>query len=319
MPGRMFYSGDPTPLEGALAQQVASGTSPFAGALLTGYATQRQVNAQNLNQMQQQQYLMGLQSALQVERLKAQASILGSQAKGGHGLGSMMEAANTGGLGTYDPSDIARERALGTAGEVAGIAKNVGEASNAASQAGTPIDLNSLNGIAPGILTYGQGTPRDITKEGMGNRTAIEVAQINAAAKLKAAGMKGSGGSKEVPLKGADTFTLGGHTFTASGPLDEMTKRLSPEEQSQVQKGVGAATVQEGHNKLDTHDASGDTPQQDPDLPEQKAALTAAGYTLLNGHGDPKPHTQNGKVGKKFVVTDVNGVTSEQFVPNRHQ
>jgi hypothetical protein len=48
--GKLYDPGAPTALEAALAQQVASGQSPFAGALLTGYGLQRQQNVAAVNE-----------------------------------------------------------------------------------------------------------------------------------------------------------------------------------------------------------------------------------------------------------------------------
>jgi transcription elongation GreA/GreB family factor len=61
---KLYDPGTPSALEAALAQQVASGQSPFAGALLTGYGLQRQQNVAAVNEAQAQSHLADLANLL---------------------------------------------------------------------------------------------------------------------------------------------------------------------------------------------------------------------------------------------------------------
>jgi hypothetical protein len=66
--GRLYDPGAPTALEAALAQQVASGQSPFAGSLLTAYGLQRQQNVAAVNEAQAQSHLLDLANALRQQQ-----------------------------------------------------------------------------------------------------------------------------------------------------------------------------------------------------------------------------------------------------------
>jgi hypothetical protein len=314
--GRSYYPNVPGPLEQALATQL--GTNPWAPVFYSNAQNERRRAMDAVNETQAQQYVLGLQSELAKAKIDTLGSVIGSGVSSGHALGPLLGALNSNFDAGIPQDQISQEQTLSRGAELAGVAKTTGEASDAAVKAGTPYDLSTLNGIAPGLLHMGQGTPEDITKEGMGNKTALEVAKINAAAKDRATAAKGKSKGTGEPVV-TDHYILDGFDRTVKGSESQMDGRLSPENQAKIDKARGAGSVQDEHNKLDVHDASGDAPTQDPELAHQQAALAQGGYTLLNGHGDPRPWTQNGKIGKKFVVTDKNGVTSEQFVPNARQ
>src|SRR3954471_17268685 len=92
--GKLYDPGTPSALEAALAQTVASGQSPFAGALLTGYGLQRQQNVQAVNEAQAASHLADLANALQQQRMQSTGSLAGAGLSSGRGIGPTLGAAN---------------------------------------------------------------------------------------------------------------------------------------------------------------------------------------------------------------------------------
>jgi hypothetical protein len=115
--GKLYDPGTPSALEAALAQQVASGQSPFAGALLTGYGLQRQQNVAAVNEAQAQSHLADLANLLAQERMKVTGSLAGSALSSGRGIGPALGAANSAlGMG-MDPGQVAAAGARADLGE----------------------------------------------------------------------------------------------------------------------------------------------------------------------------------------------------------
>src|SRR3954447_14184448 len=104
--GRLYDPGAPTALEAALAAQVGTGQSPFAGALLTAYGLQRQQNVAAVNEAQAQSHLLDLANTLRQQQMQSASSLAGAGLSSGRGIGPTLGAANSAlGLG-MDQSQI---------------------------------------------------------------------------------------------------------------------------------------------------------------------------------------------------------------------
>lgn len=318
--GRSYYPNVPGALEQALVTQL--GTNPWAPAFYTNAQMERRNAINDVNETQASQFLTGLQAELQKQKLSTLGSAIGEGLRGGHAVGPLLSALNTTFGANIDPSAINQEQALASASQVAGVAKTTGEASNSAVSAGTPIDLNSLNNILPGLLRFNQGTPTDITKEGMQDKTTLEAARIHANATLGAAAKRGnSSGGKGTKPKATMTYNdLGGPTLAITDTPENILQRLSPEQQSKVvgQTASGINAVE--HNAVgNSHDASGDAVTQDPELAHQQKFVTDNNLILKDGHGDPRAGIKDGRIGKFFSVVKPDGTPTQVFVPNKRQ
>jgi hypothetical protein len=134
--GRLYDPGAPTALEAALAQQVASGQSPFAGSLLSAYGLQRQQNVAAVNEAQAQTHLADLANLLAQEKLKGTTSVAGAALSSGRGIGPTLGAANTTlGMG-MDPNAVAATGAQADLANNLNMAKTGAEVQNLGSEAG---------------------------------------------------------------------------------------------------------------------------------------------------------------------------------------
>jgi hypothetical protein len=160
--GRLYDPGAPSALEAALAQQVASGQSPFAGALLTGYGLQRQQNVAAVNEAQAQTHLLDLANALRQQRMQSASSLAGAGLSSGRGIGPTLGAANSAlglGMAQGQISDAAAQADLANS---LNMAKTGAETANLGSEAGGGVaDVSPvLQGLGFGITPT--GTPRGV-------------------------------------------------------------------------------------------------------------------------------------------------------------
>jgi hypothetical protein len=160
--GRLYDPGAPTALEAALAQQVASGQSPFAGSLLTAYGLQRQQNVAAVNEAQAQTHLADLANLLAQQKMQSTSSVAGAALSSGRGIGPTLGAANSAlGLG-MDQCQIAATGAEADLANNLNMAKTGAEVKNLGSEAGGGIaDTSPLLG-ALGFGITPTGTPRGI-------------------------------------------------------------------------------------------------------------------------------------------------------------
>jgi hypothetical protein len=307
---KLYDPGTPSALEAALAQQVASGQSPFAGALLTGYGLQRQQNVAAVNEAQAQSHLADLANLLQQERMKATGSLAGSALSSGRGIGPALGAANSAlGMG-MDPGQVAAAGARADLESNLGMAKTGAEVQNLGSEAGGGVaDVAPLlGGLGFGVTPT--SVPRDIQKSEIAAKATTDAASINAASRIAAAKAKGGGGGK--PPKSQVTMTLpSGKTWTGDMPIDS----LSPEDQAVVAQGVRDLSTTAQHQGTGAITPPGGDPNtKDPALAGQLATLAKLypGWTPVGGHGDPRDgHDPDGTPTRTFLLTDANGVTKE--------
>jgi hypothetical protein len=306
--GKLYDPGAPSPLETALAQQVASGQSPFAGSLLTAYGLQRQQNVAAVNEAQAQSHLADLANALQQQRMQSASSLAGAGLSSGRGIGPTLGAANSA-LGLdMDQGQIATAAAEADTANRLNMAKTDAEAKNLGSEAGGGIaDTSALLGSL-GFGITPTGTPRGVQQSKISADATVEAAKINAASRIAAAGKKRAGKTPKSQV----TMTLpSGKTWTGDMPIDS----LSPEDQAVVAQGVrdlGVTAQHEGAGAITP--PGGDPNTKDPALAAQIAYLAKAypGWTPVGGHGDPRDgHDPDGTPTRKFLLTDANGVTKE--------
>jgi hypothetical protein len=308
--GRLYDPGAPTALEAALAAQVGTGQSPFAGALLTGYGLQRQQNVAAVNEAQAQSHLLDLANALRQQQMQSASSLAGAGLSSGRGIGPTLGAANSVlGLG-MDQGQISDAGAQADLANSLNMAKTGAETANLGSEAGGGVaDVSPvLQGLGFGITPT--GTPRGVQQSKISADATIEAAKINAASRIAAAGKKGSGTGK--PPKSQVTMTLpSGKTWTGDMPIDS----LSPEDQAVVAQGVKDLSTTAQHEATGSITPPGGDPNtKDPALATQLAYLAKAypGWTPVGGHGDPRDgHDPDGTPTRTFLLTDANGVTKE--------
>jgi hypothetical protein len=307
--GKLYDPGTPSALEAALAQVVASGQSPFAGALLTGYATQRQQNVQAVNEAQAQSHLLDLANLLQQEKMKSATSLAGAGLSSGRGIGPTLGAVNNAvGLG-MDPSEIAAAGAQADMASNLNMAETGAKIQNLGSEAGGGVaDVSPvLQGLGFGITPT--GTPRGVRQSEISAKATTDAARIHAGATTEAARIKGSGGGgggkETVEISGVDPQTREG--YKARIPLS----KASPGIRAAINKASGDAAADIDHaNAGSPFTPSGDAINNDPALADQLAQITRQfpGYTLVNGNGDPRDVTApDGTVYREFKLIDPQG------------
>jgi hypothetical protein len=313
--GKLYDPGAPTALEAALAQTVASGQSPFAGSLLTGYGMQRQQNVEAVNEAQAQTHLLDLANLLQQEKMKAASSLAGAGLSSGRGIGPTLGAANeTLGLG-MNPGQISDAGAQADLANSLNMAKVGAETANFGSEAGGGVADTSPLLAKLGFGITPTGTPRAVQQSTIAANATMGAAREHTrgaveAAKIKAGG--GSGDKRMVEMSGVTPET--GEAYKLKVPYNQ----VSPAIKSAIDKNTTntAATIQ--HNNAGSAlTPSGDAIQNDPDLADQKAqfARDFPGYHLINDNGDPRDVTgPDGKVYRVFTLIDKNGNKREATV-----
>jgi hypothetical protein len=315
--GRLYDPGAPTALEAALAQQVASGQSPFAGSLLSAYGLQRQQNVAAVNEAQAQTHLLDLANTLHQQQMQTSGSVAGAALSSGRGIGPALGAVNrAGGLG-MDPNAVAAAGAQADAANALNMAKTGAEVQNLGSEAGGGVADTSplLGGLGFGITPT--GTPRGVQQSQISAGATVEAAKINAASRVAAAGKKGGAGKTP---KSQVTMTLpSGKTWTGDMPIDS----LSPEDQAVVAQGVRDLSTTAQHEATGAVTPPGGDPNtKDPALATQLAYLAKAypGWTPVGGHGDPRDgQDPDGTPTRTFLLTDANGVTKQATLRPKKQ
>jgi hypothetical protein len=304
---KLYDPGTPSALEAALAQQVASGQSPFAGALLTGYGLQRQQNVAAVNEAQAQSHLADLANLLQQERMKATGSLAGSALSSGRGIGPALGAANSAlGMG-MDPGQVAAAGARADLESNLGMAKTGAEVQNLGSEAGGGVaDVAPLlGGLGFGVTPT--GTPRSVRQSEISAGATKDAARIHAGATIEAAKLRGSGKGDDgtVTLSGYDPQTRQQYQYKVPA-----NKAPAPV-QDAIDKNARNTAVDMNHQSGGSPlTPSGDAIENDPELADQKAQLTRQypGYTLVNQNGDPRDVTMSdGTVYREFKLIDPHG------------
>jgi hypothetical protein len=305
--GRLYDPGAPSALEAALAQQVASGQSPFAGALLTGYGLQRQQNVAAVNEAQAQTHLLDLANALRQQRMQSASSLAGAGLSSGRGIGPTLGAANSAlglGMAQGQISDAAAQADLANS---LNMAKTGAETANLGSEAGGGVaDVSPvLQGLGFGITPT--GTPRGVKQSEISAGATRDVAKIHAGATIEAARLRGSSSGKEgqVTLSGYDPQTRQQYQYKVP-----VGKAPAPVRNAIDKNSNNTATSINHTNAGSPLTSSGDAIANDPELPKQIAQIirTHPGYTLVNQNGDPRDSVDaDGNPVREFTLIDPQG------------
>jgi hypothetical protein len=305
--GRLYDPGAPAALEAALAAQVGTGQSPFAGALLTGYGLQRQQNVAAVNEAQAQSHLLDLANTLRQQQMQSASSLAGAGLSSGRGIGPTLGAANSVlGLG-MDQGQISDAGAQADLANSLNMARTGAETANLGSEAGggvadvSPMLANLGFGITP------TGTPRGVRQSEISADATRDAARIHANATRYAADVKGSGGGKEgqVTLSGYDPQTR--QQFQYKVPVGKAPK---PVQDAIAKTASDTATNIEHQSAGSPLTPSGDAIANDPELPKQLAQIirTHPGYTLVNQNGDPRDSVDaDGNPVREFKLIDPQG------------
>jgi hypothetical protein len=306
--GKLYDPGSPTALEAALAQQLASGQTPFAGALLASYGLQRQQNVAAVNEAQAQSHLADLANALQQQRMQSASSLAGAGLSSGRGIGPTLGAANEAlGLG-MDQGQISDAGTQADLASKLNMAKTGAETANLGSEAGGGVADTSplLGSLGFGITPT--GTPRAVRQSEISAGATKDAARIHAAATIEAAKLRGSGGGKgegQVTLSGYDPQTK--QQFTYKVPE---AKAPTPVRNAIDKASSNTAASINHTNAGSPITASGDAIANDPELPKQIAQIIKAypGYTLVNQNGDPRDSVDaQGNPVREFTLIDPQG------------
>jgi hypothetical protein len=313
--GRLYDPGAPTALEAALAAQVGTGQSPFAGALLTGYGLQRQQNVAAVNEAQAQSHLLDLANALAQQRMQSASSLAGAGLSSGRGIGPTLGAANSAlGLG-MDPGQISDAGAQADLANSLNMAKIGAETANLGSEAGGGVaDVSPvLQGLGFGITPT--AVPRGVRQSEISAGATRDAAKIHAGATVEAAKIRGSGGDKgegQVTLSGYDPQTREQYQYKV--PVNKAPKPV----QNAINKTSGDTAVNIEHQSAGSPlTPSGDAITNDPELPKQIAQIIRAhpGYTLVNQNGDPRDSVDaNGNPVREFTLIDPQGNSVAAYV-----
>jgi hypothetical protein len=304
--GRLYDPGAPTALEAALAQQVASGQSPFAGSLLTGYSLQRQQNVAAVNEAQAQTHLLDLANTLRQQQMQTSGSVAGAALSSGRGIGPALGAVNSaGGLGMDQGQIDAAAAEADTANKI-NIAKADAEAKNQGSEAGGGIADTSPLLANLGLGTTALTTPRGIKQSEISAGATLGAAKIHADATRDAANIRGPSAKEgQVTLSGYDPQTR--QQFQYKVPE---AKAPTPIRNAIAKSSTDAATSINHANAGSPITSSGDAITSDPELPKQIAQIIKAypGYTLVNQNGDPRDSVDaQGNPVREFTLIDPQG------------
>jgi hypothetical protein len=318
--GRLYDPGAPTALEAALAAQVATGQSPFAGSLLTGYSLQRQQNVEAVNEAQAQSHLLDLANALRQQKMQTAGSVAGAALSSGRGIGPALGAVNSaGGLG-MDQGQIDTTAAEADLANRLSMAKTGAEVQNLGSEAGGGVADTSPLLARLGLVTTPLTTPRGVQQSKIAADATMGAAREHSRSALEAAKIRGpsgsgSGGEGMVTLKGEDPQTRQAYEYKVPIAKAPQTTRNA------IAKAAGNTAVGIVHDATGSPmTPSGDAIQNDPELATQKAqfARDFPGYTLINQNGDPRDVVDpDGKVYRVFRVIDPNGMETTAKVEKR--
>lgn len=313
---RLYDPGTPSALEAALAAQVGQGTNPFAGALLTGYSLQRQMGAEATNQATMAQHMADLATVLRQKQIEGATSLGQSALSSGRDIDILNTVGQALGI-PIDPDAVARASALAGASTQSDMVNKLNEAAQHGAEAGVTTQSPLL--AQAGINIQPTGTPTAISKEQLAANAQVQAAKINAASRVAAAQARGGAGGKEyVETSGqlAGTNEAWKHHIpggAASAPANvrqSMTKAEGDIANQQALQGASTTTT-----------SGGDSNQLDPDLPNQQKqamAIAPAGYTLVNGDGQPQDlNDKSGAPVRVFTFTDAKGKTFYAKVPRR--
>jgi hypothetical protein len=316
--GRLYDPGAPTALEAALAAQVATGQSPFAGSLLTGYSLQRQQNVEAVNEAQAQTHLLDLANALRQQQMQTSGSVAGAALNSGRGIGPALGAVNSvGGLG-MDQGQIDTAAAEADLANRLNMAETGAKIQNLGSEAGGGVADTSPLLARLGLVTTPLTTPRGVRQSEISAGATRDAARIHADASRYAADVRGPSGSRGegmVTLKGEDPQTRQAYEYKVPIAKAPQTTRNA------IAKAAGNTAVGIVHDATGSPmTPSGDAIQNDPALADQKAqfARDFPGYTLINQNGDPRDVVEpDGKVYRVFRVIDPNGMETTAKVEKR--
>jgi hypothetical protein len=306
--GRLYDPGAPTALETALAQQVASGQSPFAGSLLSAYGLQRQQNVAAVNEAQAQTHLLDLANTLRQQQMQTSGSVAGAALSSGRGVGPALGAVNrAGGLG-MDQGQIDTTAAEADTANRLNMAKTDAEAKNLGSEAGGGIADTSPLLANLGLGTTALTTPRGVKQSEISAGATLGAARIHADAAKEAAKIRAdAAGGKGSMVELSGVTTEGGDAYKYKVPLAQ----TSPAVKAAIAKNTtNTAAGIEHSGKGSALTPSGDAIQNDPALATQKAQLARdfPGYHLFNDNGDPKDVVgPDGRVYREFTLIDRNG------------
>jgi hypothetical protein len=316
--GKLYDPGAPTALEAALAQQVASGQSPFAGALLTGYGLQRQQNVAAVNEAQAQSHLLDLANALQQQRMQSASSLAGAGLSSGRGIGPTLGAANQAlGLG-MDQGQITDAGAQADLANSLNMAETGAKIQNLGSEAG-----GGVADVSPLLAKLGFGmtptsVPRGVQQSTIAANATMGAAKEHSRSALEVAKIRAEGGGGKgsmIELSGTTPET--GETYK----YRVTPAKAPPAVQRAIAKNsANTATAIEHNSAGSALTPSGDAIQNDPALADQKAQLARdfPGYHLLNDNGDPRDVTgPDGKTYRVFTLIDKDMNKTEAYVVKR--
>jgi hypothetical protein len=316
--GKLYDPGAPTALEAALAQQVASGQSPFAGALLTGYGLQRQQNVAAVNEAQAQSHLLDLANALQQQRMQSASSLAGAGLSSGRGIGPTLGAANQAlGLG-MDQGQITDAGAQADLANSLNMAETGAKIQNLGSEAG-----GGVADVSPLLAKLGFGmtptsVPRGVQQSTIAANATMGAAKEHSRSALEVAKIRAEGGGGKgsmIELSGTTPET--GETYKYRVP----PAKAPPAVQRAIAKNsANTATTIEHNSAGSALTPSGDAIQNDPALADQKAQLARdfPGYHLINDNGDPRDVTgPDGKTYRVFTLIDKDMNKTEAYVVKR--
>jgi hypothetical protein len=306
--GRLYDPGAPTDLEAALAQQVASGQSPFAGSLLTAYGLQRQQNVAAVNEAQAQSHLLDLANALRQQDIQTSGSVAGAALSSGRGIGPALGAVNSAaGLG-MDQGQIDATAAEAELANKLNMAKTDAEAKNLGSEAGGGVADTSPLLANLGLGTTALTTPRGVRQSEISANATMGAAREHSRGALEAAKVRAAGGGGKdsmIELSGVTPETGEAYKYHVTPP------NAPPAVQRAIAKNSANTAVSIEHNSTGSAlTPSGDAIQNDPELATQKAQLARdfPGYHLLNDNGDPRDVVgPDGRVYREFTLIDRDG------------
>jgi hypothetical protein len=316
--GRLYDPGAPTALEAALAQQVASGQSPFAGSLLTAYGLQRQQNVAAVNEAQAQTHLLDLANALRIQNTQTSGSVAGAALSSGRGIGPALGAVNkAAGLG-MDQGQIDTTAAQADIANRLNMAETGAKVQNLGSEAGGGVaDTSSLLGSL-GFGITPTSVPRGVQQSTIAANATMGAAREHTRGAIEAAkirGPSGSGGEGTVTLKGEDPQTRQAYEYKV--PI----AKAPPTTRNAINKAAGNTAVSIVHDATGSpFTPSGDAIQNDPAFADQKAqfARDYPGYTLVNQNGDPRDVVaEDGKVYRELKAIDPHGNPVPVYIVKR--
>lgn len=298
---RLYDPGTPSPLEAALAAQVGSGQSPFAGAMLGGYGLQRQLNAEATNQATMQQHMADLQNILQQKQIEGSVNLGQSALTSGRDLDILNTVGQVLGI-PINPEAVAQAGQLAGLSTVSDAVNKATQAANYGSEAGVTSQSPLLAQLGIGITPT--GVPRDITKQQMASNATIKAAQIAAGSREAAAKIKAGAGGGGKPDDVKVTVPGIGDVTRHVKPGQYDTPAQSKQVDDAINNAMQGASAIISHGQGTSPTTDQDTPAtQDPRVPQVISDAIAHGLKPVGGHGEPR--YKKGPDGK--ILTDAQG------------